>query len=46
MLQEWSGPSIFLSMVKCFSTMDAPLDSAAMQDEIPMVWSEKPLTGP
>ena len=39
-LALWSGPSIFLSKVKCFSITLAPRATAAIGTSIPRVWSE------
>ena len=36
----WSGPSMSLDKVKCFSITSAPKTTAAVGTSIPSVWSE------
>ena len=43
---EWSGPGIRRSSVKCFSTTQAPSATAAMQAVSVWVWSEYPTETP
>ena len=42
MLQTWSGPTMVLSNVKCFSKILAPRAHAASAAAMPTVWSLKP----